>query len=132
MLMFVRADVCVCNICLYTQFHNTSFCNKDAPTLLFNYMLGPKWLSKFAFLSTTNAYKPKAGYVIHIHNTKFIRTMHTCLCLCARMYVYATYAYMRSFEIQALAIRTHQLCCSITSLHQNGFPNLLFDYTKCL
>ena len=47
MLMFVRADVCVFNIYLYAQLHNTSFGNKDAPTLLFNYMLTSKWPSKY-------------------------------------------------------------------------------------
>ena len=44
--------------------------------------------------------------------------------------LYATYDYMHSFTIQALAIMIHQLCCSITRLHQNGFPNWLFDYRK--
>ena len=166
--MFVRADVRVCNLCLYAQLHNTSFDNTEAPTLLFNYMLTPKCFSKLAFwvqqmlinqmqatwhtyilqnslgqcthayvcariclcmqhmlictasqyklwqygrtnfavqlhaytkiaiqisfLSTTNAYKPNERYVIHIHTTKFIRTIQTCLCLCAQMSVYATYA----------------------------------------
>ena len=120
MLMFVRADVCVCNICFYTWPHNTSFCNKDQPTLLINYMRAPKWLSKLIFSLQQMPIHPKGSYVIRIHNTKYIRTTHTCLCLCAQMYVYATYEYMHSLTIQAFAVRTRQLCCSITCVRQNG------------
>ena len=88
MLMFVRADVCVCNIWVYAQLHNTNFWNNDPPTLLFNYMITQKMAFQICYLSTTNAINRKAGYMIHIHNTKFIRTMHTCLCLCAHMHAH--------------------------------------------
>ena len=80
-----RRCVFVCNRWLYSQLHNTNFGNKDAPTLLFNYKLTPKLFSKLAFWLQQMLINQKASYVIHTHNTEFIRTMHTCLCLCEPM-----------------------------------------------